>query len=106
MSDAHYKALASLLASKPPRDGKRTEELAAVKALGELQSVPLKKDGNQLIVTLPFYDRAKCGHHIPEALPHQASDFGPFMSSAADTLHPSQALRGGPSPGSPAPTRP
>ena len=34
-----------------------------MKALNELQSVPLKKDGDQLIVTLPFYDQAKCGHH-------------------------------------------
>ena len=63
MSDARYEALASLLASKAPRDGKVTDELATVKAFGELQSVPLKKDGNQLIVTLPFYDQAKCGHH-------------------------------------------
>jgi len=64
MSDARYGALASLLASKAPGDGKGTEELVdAVKALNELQSVPLKKDGDQLIVTLPFYDQAKCGHH-------------------------------------------
>ena len=64
MSDARYEALASLLASKASGDGAGTEELiAAVKALSELQSVPLKKDGNQLIVTLPFYDQAKCGHH-------------------------------------------
>jgi len=64
MSEARYEALASLLASKAPGDGKGTEELVgAVKALNELQSVPLKKDGDQLIVTLPFYDKAKCGHH-------------------------------------------
>ena len=65
MSDARYKALASLLASKASGDGKGTEKLVgAVKALNELQSMPLKKDGDQLIVTLPFYDQTKCGHHF------------------------------------------
>jgi hypothetical protein len=39
------------------------ELVGVVKALNELQSVPIKKDGNQLIVTLSFYDRMKCGHH-------------------------------------------
>ena len=63
MTDARYKALASLLASKAPGDGKEAEELAAIKALNELRSLPLQKDGDQLIVTLPFYDQAKCGHH-------------------------------------------
>ena len=64
MSDARYGALASFLAPKVPGNGKGTEELiGAVKALNELQSLPLKKDGGQLIVTLPFYDKAKCGHH-------------------------------------------
>ena len=64
MSEARYEALASLLAPKAPGDGKGTEELVgAVRALNELQSAPLKKDSDQMIVTLPFYDRAKCGHH-------------------------------------------
>ena len=63
MSEARYEALPSLLASNAPGGGKAAEGLAAVKALNELQSVPLKKDGDQLIVTLPFYDQAKCGHH-------------------------------------------
>ncbi len=72
MTDARYKALASLLASKAPRDGKGTEELVgAVKALNELKSVPLQKDGDQLIVSLPFHDQTKCGHHFrpPSGLP-------------------------------------
>ena len=65
MTDARYKALASLLVSKTPGDGKGTDELVgAVKALNELKSVPIQKDGDQLVVTLPFYDQAKCGHHI------------------------------------------
>jgi len=64
MTDARYEALASLLAPQAPGDGKGTEELVgAVKALNELRSVPLQKDGDRLIVTLPFYDRARCGYH-------------------------------------------
>ncbi len=64
MSEARYAVLTSLLGSSAPRGAKGTEELvAALKALNELQSMPLKKDGDQLIVTLPFYDQAKCGHH-------------------------------------------
>ena len=56
---ARYEALSSLLTTEARGDGKATDEVVdVVKALNELHSMPLKKDGDQLIVTLPFYDRA------------------------------------------------